>query len=75
MLAPGSRFFNLREEGARLGGVPVLAVIDGLGWQRTGDALGSVVHHTDGRVFTLATLGDMIKTQPFPKLVRDRATQ
>lgn len=69
------RFFNLREEGARLGGVPVFAVIDGLGWQRTGDALGPVVHHTDGRVFALATLGDMIKTQPFPQLVRDRATQ
>jgi hypothetical protein len=69
------RFFNLREEGARLGGVPVFAVIDGLGWQRTGDALGPVVRHTDGRVFTLASVGDMIKTQPFPQLVRNRPTQ
>lgn len=64
------RFLNLREEGARLGGIPVFAVLDGLGWRRTGDALGPVVRYTDGRVFTLATVGDMIETQPFPQLVR-----
>jgi len=65
------RFLNLREEGARLGGVPVFGVVDGLGWRRTGDALGPVVRYTDGRVFTLATVGDMIKTQPFPQLVTE----
>jgi hypothetical protein len=64
------RFLNLREEGARLGGVPVFAVVDGLGWRRTGDALGPVVRYTDGRVFTLATVGELIKTQPFPLLMR-----
>jgi len=65
------RFLNLREEGARLGGVPVFGVVDGLGWRRTGDALGPVVRYTDGRVFTLATVGDMIKTQPFPQLITE----
>jgi transcriptional regulator with XRE-family HTH domain len=64
------RFHTLREEGTRLGGVPVFAVIDGLGWRRTGDALGPVVRYTDGRVFTLATVGDLIKAQPFPLLRR-----
>jgi transcriptional regulator with XRE-family HTH domain len=64
------RFHTLREEGTRLGGVPVFAVIDGLGWRRTGDALGPVVRYTDGRVFTLATVGDLIMTQPFPLLRR-----
>jgi transcriptional regulator with XRE-family HTH domain len=64
------RFLTLREEGTRLGGVPVFAVVDGLGWRRTGDALGPVVRYTDGRVFTLANVGDLITTQPFPLLRR-----
>jgi hypothetical protein len=63
------RFRSLRQEGMRLGGVPLFAVLDGLGWRRTNDALGPVVRDTDGRVFTLGTVGDMLLTQPFPQLV------
>jgi hypothetical protein len=66
------RFGTLRQEGIRLGGIPLFAVLDGLGWRRTNDALGPVVRDTDGRVFTLATVGDMIKTQPFPHLIGRR---
>jgi hypothetical protein len=63
------RFDGLRREGQRLGGVPVFAVLDGLGWERTGDALGPVVRYTDGRVFSLATLPQMLTVQPFPRLI------
>jgi hypothetical protein len=55
----------------RLGGVPLFAVLDGLGWRRTNDALGPVVRDTDERVFTLATVREMIETQPFPQLVSE----
>ena len=65
-----ARFTTLRGEAARLGGVPVIAVLAGLGWRRTGDALGPVVRDTDGRVFTLLTLPQMLTTQPFPTLVQ-----
>jgi hypothetical protein len=64
-----ARFRNLRQEGQRLGGVPVFAVLSGLGWQRTGDALGPVVRDTDGRVFMLPTLAEIVTVQPFPDLV------
>ena len=64
-----SRFSTLSREARRLGGVPVFAVLDGLGWQRVADALGPVVRDTDGRVFSLATLADMLTVQPFPRLV------
>jgi hypothetical protein len=37
--------------------------------ERTADALGPVIRDTDGRVFTLATLDDMMTVQPFPNLV------
>lgn len=63
-----SRFAGLRAEAQRLGGVPVFAVLEGNGWRRTKDALGPVVRDTDGRVFTLATLSEMIETEPFPSL-------
>jgi hypothetical protein len=63
-----ARFRALRAEGGRLGGVPLFAVLGGLGWRRTGDALGPVVEHTDGRVFTLATLTEMLDCEPFPAL-------
>ena len=53
----------------RLGGVPVFALLDGLGWERINDALAPVVAHCDGRVFTLETLPAMLETQPFPQLV------
>jgi hypothetical protein len=63
------RFRSLRQESIRLGGVPLFAMLDGLGWRRTNDALGPVVRDADGRVFTLATVGEMLKTQPFPQLL------
>jgi hypothetical protein len=65
-----ARFANLRTESNRLGGIPLFAVLAGLGWRRTSDALGPVVRDTDGRVFTLPTLADMLQVQPFPGLIR-----
>ncbi len=65
-----ARYGALRIESQRLGGVPVFAVLSGLGWRRTGDALGPVVEATDGRVFTLATLNEITTVQPMPGLVR-----
>lgn len=62
------RFERLRAESIRLGGVPLLAVLAGLGWTRVNDTLGPVVRDTDGRVFTLATLPDMLDVAPFPTL-------
>ncbi|SHT46354.1 Uncharacterised protein [Mycobacteroides abscessus subsp. abscessus] len=64
-----NRFDSLHDEGARLGGVPVFAVLGGLGWARARDALGPVVKHTDGRVFTLETLDEMLTVTPFPQLL------
>ncbi|PPH07147.1 hypothetical protein C5D09_06880 [Rathayibacter sp. AY1C9] len=63
------RFERLRAESLRLGGVPLLAVLTGLGWTRVNDTLGPVVRDTDGRVFTLATLPDMLDVNPFPSLI------
>lgn len=67
-----ARFRSLRIEAARLGGVPLFAVLAGLGWTRTSDALGPVVRDTDGRVFTIPTLLEMLTVQPFPAI---RGTQ
>jgi len=64
-----ARFRSLRSEANRLDGIPVFAVLAGLGWTRTADALGPVVRDTDGRTFTLPTLDDMLTVQPFPDLV------
>ena len=64
-----ARFAALRGEAMRLGGVPVFAVLAGLGWTRTMDALGPVIRDTDGRVFTAANLQLMIATDPFPSLI------
>ncbi|MCR2185625.1 hypothetical protein NSX52_23995, partial [Salmonella enterica] len=44
------RFERLRAESARLGGVPLLAVLAGLGWTRVNDTIGPVIRDTDGRV-------------------------
>jgi hypothetical protein len=63
------RFQRLREESVRLGGVPLMAVLGGIGWARVNDTLGPVVRDTDGRVFTLADLGEMLTVAPFPTLV------
>jgi hypothetical protein len=65
-----ARYANLRTEANRLGGTPLFAVLAGLGWRRTSDALGPVVRDTDGRVFTLPTLQEMLRVQPFPGLIR-----
>lgn len=67
-----ARFRSLRQEGNRLGGVPLFAVLAGVGWRRTQDALGPVVRDTDGRTFTIATLPEMLEVEPFPGL-RGRA--
>jgi len=64
-----ARFRSLRQEANRLGGIPLFAVLAGLGWTRTADALGPVVRDTDGRAFTIPTLGEMLTVQPFPTLV------
>jgi hypothetical protein len=65
-----ARYRSLRQEAVRLGGVALVAVLDGLGWQRVNDALGPVVRDTDGRVFTLETLPEMLTVEPFPSLIR-----
>lgn len=63
-----SRFANYRAEAQRRGGIPVIAVLNGKGWERVGDALGPVVRDCDGRVFTPATLNDLLTVEPFPQL-------
>jgi hypothetical protein len=63
------RFERLKEESRRLGGVPLIAVLGGIGWARVNDTLGPVVRDTDGRVFTLATLSEMLLVAPFPTLM------
>ena len=65
-----ARYASLRGEANRLGGIPLFAMLAGLGWRRTADALGPVVRDTDGRVFTLPTLAEILTVQPFPRLVR-----
>lgn len=62
------RFTTLRAEANRLGGVPLLAVLGGMGWARVNDTLGPVVRDTDGRVFTLANLPEMLTVAPFPSV-------
>lgn len=63
------RFNRLRTESMRLGGIPLIAVLGGIGWARINDALGPVVRDTDGRVFTLSTLDAMLEVAPFPSLL------
>lgn len=63
-----ARFRALRAEAQRLGGIPVFAVLAGIGWRRTKDALGPVVRDTDGRIFTLETLPQILETEPLPGL-------
>jgi hypothetical protein len=63
-----ARFSTLRNEAVRLGGVPLFAVLAGLGWRRAADTLGPVVRDTDGRVFTIQTLPSMMTVEPFPGL-------
>lgn len=69
-----ARFRALRSEATRLGGIPVFAVLSGLGWRRARDALGPVVRDTDGRVFTIATLGEIVHVEPLPQIAADTPT-
>lgn len=69
------RFERLRAESVRLGGVPLLAVLAGLGWSRVNDTLGPVVRDTEGRVFTLSNLPTMLDVTPFPMLVNTATEQ
>lgn len=62
------RYRTLKDEATRLGGIPLLAVLGGLGWTRVNDTLGPVVRDCDGRVFTIATLPEMLTVQPIPAL-------
>jgi hypothetical protein len=63
-----ARFRSLRVEAQRLGGIPVIAVLGGIGWRRAADALGPVIRDTDGRTFTVATLNSLTELDPFPSL-------
>jgi hypothetical protein len=63
------RFERLHEESVRLGGIPLLAVLGGLGWMRVNDTLGPVVRDCDGRVFSVSNLDDMLTVTPFPTLI------
>jgi hypothetical protein len=63
------RFERLRAESLRLGGVPLVAVLGGLGWTRANDTLGPVIRDCDGRVFSVANLGEMLTVTPFPQLI------
>lgn len=63
------RFARLRGESNRLCGIPLIAVLGGIGWARVNDALGPVLRDTDGRVFTLSTLAAMLEVAPFPSLI------
>jgi hypothetical protein len=63
-----ARFKNYAAEGRRLGGIPVLAVLDGGGWRRTGDALGPVIEACEGRVFSLSNVHEMLDVAPLSLL-------
>ena len=63
------RFGRLREESIRLGGIPLIAVLGGIGWARINDALGPVIRDTEGRVFTLSTLHSLLEVVPFSALI------
>ena len=63
------RFERLRAESVRLGGVPLVAVLGGLGWTRVNDTLGPVIRDCDGRVFSVSNLSEMLTVSPFPMLL------
>lgn len=64
-----ARFSTLRREANRLGGIPVLAVLEGLGWRRVNDALGPVVRDCDGRVFMPGNLNELLAVDPVRDLI------
>lgn len=63
------RFERLRDESTRLGGLPLVGVLGGLGWNRVNDTLGPVVRDCDGRVFSVSNVHEMLTVNPFPMLV------
>ncbi len=63
------RFERLRDESIRLGGLPLIGVLGGLGWTRVNDTLGPVVRDCDGRVFTVSNLAEMLEVNPLALLV------
>lgn len=63
------RFERLHAEAVRLGGIPLVAVLGGLGWTRVNDTLGPVIRDCDGRVFSVANLSELLTVTPFPQLV------
>jgi hypothetical protein len=64
------RFERLHDESVRLGGVPLIAVLGGLGWMRVNDTLGPVVRDCDGRVFSVSNLAEMLTVAPFTSLAQ-----
>lgn len=62
------RFERLHAESVRLGGIPLVAVLGGLGWTRVNDTLGPVIRDCDGRVFSVANLPELLTVAPFPSL-------
>lgn len=62
------RFERLHDESVRLGGIPLIAVLGGLGWMRVNDTLGPVVRDCDGRVFSVSNLAQMLTVAPFISL-------
>jgi hypothetical protein len=67
-----SRFESYRAEANRRNGIPVIAVLNGKGWERASDALGPVVRDCEGRVFTPTTLHELLTVDPFPQLMAPR---
>lgn len=60
------RFERLHAESMRLGGIPLVAVLGGLGWTGVNDTLGPVVRDCDGRVFSVPNVDEMLSVSPFP---------
>jgi hypothetical protein len=67
------RFERLNDESVRLGGVPLIAVLGGLGWMRVNDTLGPVVRDCDGRIFSVGNLAEILTVAPFASLARRHA--
>lgn len=70
-----ARFKSLRDAARDHGGIPVFAVLGGLGWRRTSDALGPVIQACEGRVFTLSNLPELLTVDPLPAIVRTRGNR
>lgn len=69
------RFARLHAESVRLGGIPLVAVLSGLGWTRVNDTLGPVIRDCDGRVFSVANLPELLTVTPFPLLIGHSGAQ